>query len=168
MTKTLFKTKEDYQKALDILDQASEPKLPHPEYPQSFPAVLCVDVCFHAMYRSTQFWVYLKDFEDKSSDIIDSYDPKYQWIDDDGDIISPTQTTFDDEVEYGDIVVSSDGKFGVVILPDGNNGISVRYRYDGPYTWFNDKRELSFVKNVKPEMAAFDAINLHVKLVNTK
>lgn len=66
MNKKLFKTKEEYDKAIEVLKNAPEPKLPEPSYPKSFPALLCSEVKFHRMYESTQDWVYLSDFTNGS------------------------------------------------------------------------------------------------------
>ncbi len=62
MSKHLYKTKEEYDKALEELDKATGLKLPNPEYPSEFPALLCVNVKFHRIHESTQMWVYKSDF----------------------------------------------------------------------------------------------------------
>ena len=62
MNKKLFVNKEEYDLAIEVLRSAKEPKLPEPECPKEFPALLIIDVKFHRMYESSQFWVYLSDF----------------------------------------------------------------------------------------------------------
>ena len=63
MSKKLFITKEEYDLALEQLSLGPQPKLPAPQYPKEFPALLISDIKFHRLHESSQIWVYPSDFD---------------------------------------------------------------------------------------------------------